>query len=63
MKKSELRRLVAEYNEINFNLKSPSKKLKDKLAEIEHRYFHETGRNLGSGIKEITYNISTKIKN
>ena len=55
MKKSELRRLVAEYKEIKFKLKkSPNKKLKEKLGEIEHRYFHETGRILDSNIKEIT---------
>jgi len=55
MKKSELRRLVAEYRDINFKLtKLPNKKLKEKLSEIEHRYFHETGRSLEAYIKEIT---------
>jgi hypothetical protein len=54
MKKSELRKLVAEYKEINIKLKkSQNKKLKEKLGEIEHRYFHETGRTLESYIKEI----------
>ena len=52
MKKSELRKLVAEYKEIKIKLKkSPNKKLKEKLVEIEHRYFHETGRTLESYIK------------
>ena len=55
MKKSELRRLIAKYKEINSKLKkSPNKKLKEKLGGIEHRYFHETGRNLESYLKEIT---------
>ncbi len=55
MKKSELRRLVAEYKEMKFKLKkSPNKKLKEKLGELEHRYFHETGRGLESYIKDIT---------
>ncbi len=52
MKKSELRKLVAEYKEIKTKLKkSLNKKLKEKLGEIEHRYFHETGRTLESYIK------------
>lgn len=55
MKKSELRRLVAEYRDIIAKLKkSQNKKLKEKLGVIEHRYFHETGRNLESYLKEIT---------
>jgi len=55
MKKSELCRLVAEYKEIEIKLKkSPNKKLKEKLEEIKHRYFHETGRTLESDFKEIT---------
>ncbi|MDH3610209.1 MAG: hypothetical protein OEM79_00455 [Nitrosopumilus sp.] len=54
MKKSELRLLVAQYREIKNKLKKlPNKKLKEKLGEIEHRYFHETGRVLESEIKEI----------
>jgi len=55
MKKSELRRLVAEYRENKDKLKKlPNKKLKEKLSEIEHRYFHETGRSLEAYLKEIT---------
>ena len=49
MKKSELRRLVAENNEIQTKLKkSKNKKLNDKLEELKHRYFHETGRKIDS---------------
>ena len=45
MKKSELKRLVIEYKENKIKLsKSNDKKLIDKLKQIEHRYYHETGR-------------------
>jgi hypothetical protein len=55
MKNSELRRLVAEYKEIKIKLtKTQNNKLIDQLREIEHRYFHETGRPLKAAIKEIT---------
>ena len=52
MKKSELQKLVAEYKEIK--LKSKDNKLQNKMAQIEHRYYHETGRMLKSDLKEIT---------
>ena len=52
MKKSELRRLISDYREIK--RKSNDKKLLEKLEQIEHRYFHETGRMLKSDLKEIT---------
>jgi hypothetical protein len=55
MKKSELRRLVAEYKKIKIKYtKTPNNKLKEKLKEIEHRYFHETGRPFVPDTKEIT---------
>jgi len=55
MKKSELRKLVAEYKEIEIKLKKlQNNKLNEKLKEIEHRYFHETGRTLKLDLKEIT---------
>ncbi len=55
MKNSELRRLVSEYKEIKIKLtKTQNNKLIEKLREIEHRYFHETGRPLKTDIKEIT---------
>lgn len=54
MKKSELRRLVAEYHEMKTKLKkTQNKKLTEKLKEIEHRYFHETGRSILSDISEV----------
>ena len=53
MKKSELRRLVAKYHEVQIRLKkSQNEKLKKELEKIEHRYYHETGRNLDLDLKE-----------
>jgi thermostable 8-oxoguanine DNA glycosylase len=55
MKKSELRRLVAEYEEIKIKFtKTQNNKLKERLKEIEHRYYHETGRLFVPDTKEIT---------
>ena len=55
MKKSDLRKLIAEYKEIKLkSKKSKDSKLQDKLGQIEHRYYHETGRILKSDLKEIT---------
>jgi len=47
MKNSEIRKLVSDYQEIkNKFKKTPNNKLEEKLKEIKHRYFHETGSNL-----------------
>ena len=55
MKKTELRKLVAKYKETKLkNKKLHDKKLQDKLEEIEHRYYHETGRSLKLDLEEIT---------
>ena len=55
MKKSELRKLIANYKEIKLkSKKSNNKKLKEKLEEIEHRYYHEMGRPLNFDLEEIT---------
>jgi hypothetical protein len=53
MKKYEIRKLVAEYKEIKLK-KVQNKKMSEKLEEIKHKYFHETGRTLQSDLKEIT---------
>lgn len=53
MKKSEMKKLVAEYKEIKLK-KIQNEKTLDSLKEIEHRYFHETGRMIQSDFKEIT---------
>jgi len=44
LKKSELQKLLSDYT----LLKTKSKKhdVTKKLKEIEHRYFHETGKNI-----------------
>ena len=53
MKNSELKKLVLQYKEIKIKQK---KKHADNftlsiiLKEIEHRYFHETGRTLKSDL-------------
>ena len=44
MKKSEIRRLVAERKELK--RRSRNHDLSEKLKEIEHRYYHETGKKL-----------------
>lgn len=53
MKKSEIKKLLAEYNQIKLK-KIQNEKTLDKLKEIEHRYFHETGKIIKSDFKEIT---------
>lgn len=53
MKKSELRKLVVKHKEIQIKLKkNKNEKLKKDLKEIEHRYFHETGKNLDFNINK-----------
>nr|AIF09366.1 hypothetical protein [uncultured marine thaumarchaeote KM3_36_B08] len=44
MKKSEIRRLVAKWRELK--QRSRNHDLSEKLKEIEHRYYHETGKKL-----------------
>ena len=54
MKNSELKKLVSQYKEIKGKQKkkhADSFKLSEMLKEIEHRYFHETGRTLKSDLK------------
>jgi len=55
MKKSELRKLVAEYKETKLRFsKLNNIKLKEQLKQLEHRYYHETGRTIKSDLEEIT---------
>jgi len=55
MKKSEIKKLIAKYKEIKLKTqKIQNEKIFEKLKEIEHRYFHETGRTLQSDLKEVT---------
>ena len=56
MKNSELRKLVSQYKEILQKQKKKhlnDLKTSEKLKEIEHRYFHETGRTLKSDFAEL----------
>lgn len=53
MKKSELKKLISQYKE--FREKKNKKyadsfKIEKTLKEIEHKYFHETGRTLKSDL-------------
>lgn len=54
MKGSELKRLVEEYKALKSkSAKLPySHKTQQKLEEIEHRYFHETGQTLKSALEQ-----------
>ena len=55
MKKTELQKLISQYKEIKQKQKKKNRsdnlKLVDTLKQIEHRYFHETGRTLKSDLK------------
>jgi len=54
MKNSDLRKLIAKHKEIQNKLKkNKNEKLSQNLKEIEHRYFHETGKVLDYNINEI----------
>ena len=59
MKNSEIKKLISQYKEIISKQKKKyvdNLKLSIKLKEIEHKYFHETGRTLKSDLKEIKEN-------
>ncbi|WP_268542515.1 hypothetical protein [Candidatus Nitrosotenuis cloacae] len=45
MKKAELKKLVSEYRALKASAKN-SKRNEEKMREIEHRYYHETGERL-----------------
>lgn len=47
MRKSELRKLVSEYNLLESKpTKSKDKRTIEKISELRHRYFHETGTDI-----------------
>ena len=53
MKNSELKRLIAQYRKVLQDKKkknADNHRLSAKQKEIEHRYFHETGRTLKSDL-------------
>ena len=49
MKKSELSKLISDYKLLK--IKSKNHNVSEKLKEIEHKYYHETGRKLTDDIK------------
>lgn len=55
MKKSELKKLISEYKILKLKLDKSdlphNRIMSEKLAEIKHRYFHETGNDLESDLK------------
>jgi len=53
MKNSDIKKLISQYKETIMKQKkknSDSFRLSEKLKEIEHRYYHETGRTLKSDL-------------
>lgn len=53
MKNTEIRKLISEYKEILIKQNKKNVymfKLSSRLKEIEHRYYHETGRTLKSDL-------------
>lgn len=59
MKNSDLRKLISQYKETIIKQKkknADSFRLSEKLKEIEHGYYHETGRTLKSDLKEFKEN-------
>jgi hypothetical protein len=55
VKKSELKKLVSEYQHLKLKLDRHdlphNRVLSGKLEEIKHRYFHETGNDIESDLK------------
>ena len=59
MKNSEIKKLISQYKETIIKQKkknTDSFRLSEKLKEIEHRYYHETGRTLKSDLNEFKEN-------
>ena len=59
MKNSDIKKLISQYKETIMKQKkknADSFRLSEKLKEIEHRYYHETGRTLKSDLKEFKEN-------
>jgi hypothetical protein len=59
MKNSDIKKLISQYKETIMRQKkknADSFRLSEKLKEIEHRYYHETGRTLKSDLKDFKEN-------
>ena len=56
MKNSDIKKLISQYKEtiIKQTKKNSDRlRLSEKLKEIEHKYYHETGRTLKSDLDDI----------
>ncbi len=54
MRNSDIKKLISQYKEIIIKQKKKNVdnfKLSEKLKEIEHKYYHETGRTLKSDLE------------
>jgi hypothetical protein len=61
VKKSELRKLVSEYVLLKQKQQKHGVKNSERLGELEHRYFHETGRSITDDLKQsISHRIQEK---
>lgn len=59
MKNSDIRKLISQYKETIIKQKkknADSFRLSERLKELEHRYYHETGRTLKSDLKDFKEN-------
>ena len=59
MKNSDIKKLISQYKETIIKQKkknTDSFRLSEKLKEIEHRYYHETGRILKSDLENFKEN-------
>ncbi|MBT8243437.1 MAG: hypothetical protein HKP34_07060 [Nitrosopumilus sp.] len=59
MKNSDIKKLISQYKDTIIKQKkknSDSFRLSEKLKEIEHKYYHETGRTLKSDLNNLKEN-------
>ena len=59
MKNSDLKKIISQYFETKQKMKKKNAntfKLSEQLKEIEHRFYHETGRTLKSELKDLKEN-------
>ncbi|MBC8515862.1 MAG: hypothetical protein ISR81_03580 [Nitrosopumilus sp.] len=59
MKNSDIKKLISQYKDTIMKQKKKNAdnfRLSEKLKEIEHRYYHETGRTLKSDLEEFKGN-------
>ena len=59
MKNSDIKKLISQYKDTIMKQKKKNGdnfRLSEKLKEIEHRYYHETGRTLKSDLEDFKEN-------